>query len=323
MPFLRKIRLSTLEFCRDTLSCIFSRVLLALSPRLANAIYDNLSHRWLVFLLGHGVFAHPARAFEWTVSLANGKPLRIAVDPFDRFSVGCAFEYKAHDVGLKRTQEFFLDRCDARSLYLDIGANIGVSSIYALSAGRTCWLFEPNTELHSFGKSLYAHNGFTNARWEATALSDTAGEARFFVSRSSFLSSFDKEHAAREGEVKEIVVPMRTLDSYLEEIQSLADELVIKIDVEGHEMKVLSGATKVMATYRPPVMIELLSIDSARREALEYFQALNYVCYGIFDEPQMRLQSISTLPSLVAFQDINFVFLPSEHRLRSELEQHL
>ena len=31
---------------------------------------------------------------------------------------------------------------------LDIGANIGVSSIYALSVGRRCWLFEPISELH-------------------------------------------------------------------------------------------------------------------------------------------------------------------------------
>lgn len=306
---------------RDVARFIYNDVVLRLSPALANAIYERLPLKWLRYLLGHGVIGRTDASFDWCLTLSNGKPLKLAVNPDDRFSVGCAFEYKAHDAGLKRTQEFFLDRCGERAVYLDIGANVGVSSIYALSAGKTCWLFEPNTALHTFGQSLFAQNAFTKARWEAVALSDHAGEARFFVSRSSFLSSFDRAHAEREGAAVEIVVPMRTLDSYLPALQESTDEVLVKIDVEGHEMPVLNGAKELLRAYRPVVMIELLHESAARREAWAWFHAINYAGFGIFDEPLLHLQSLASPEALVAFGDINFVFVPVEHRLRGELEQ--
>lgn len=308
---------------RDLARFVYNDGLLRCCPSLANAIYERLPHRQLQYLLGHGVLGRTSGSFPWTITLKNGKPLHIAVNPHDRFSVGCAFDYKAHDTGLKRTQEFFLDRSGDRTLYLDIGANIGVSSLYALSAGRQCWLFEPNTALHEFGKSLFAQNQFTTARWEPVALSDSPGEARFFVSKSSFLSSFDRLNAEREGEALEIVVPMRTLDSYLDELRSTVDELIVKIDVEGHEMQVLAGARQVMKHYRPVVMIELLHEAKTRAVAAEWFASQGYVGFGIVDEPVLRLQALPSVEQLAGFGDINFVFLPADNRLRAELEAHV
>lgn len=322
MSFVHSTRRCLLTRGRDLAQFIYNGMVLRCCPPLANAIYERLPHHWLRYLLGHGVIGRTNATFDWEITLKNGKSLKIAVNPNDRFSVGCAFEYKAHDAGLKRTQEFFLDRCGEHTVYLDIGANVGVSSIYALSAGKLCWLFEPNTELHTFGKSLFAQNAFTQARWEAVALSDHAGEARFFVSRSSFLSSFDRAHAEREGDAVEIVVPMRTLDSYLPELRATTDEVLVKIDVEGHELPVLNGAKELLAAYRPVVMIELLREPTARRAAWDWLQANNYAGYGIFDESVLHLQGLATAEALVAFDDINFVCLPVEHRLRGELEQH-
>jgi FkbM family methyltransferase len=208
-------------------------------------------------------------------------------------------------------------------LYLDIGANIGVSSIYALSAGRKCWLFEPNIALHDFGKSLFAQNQFANARWEPVALSDAPGQARFFVSKSSFLSSFDRQNAESEGEALEIIVPMRTLDSYLAELLAAADELIVKIDVEGHEMQVLTGARQVISHYQPAVMIELFRHPEVRGDAWSWFSTMNYIGFGIFDEPLLRLCQLHSVDDLVSFGEINFVFLPADHRLRAELEAHV
>jgi FkbM family methyltransferase len=311
------------HIARDLCAAIVSRVLLRYCPSFVNYIYDGLPHRWLVYLLGHSFFGRPKSSFPWRITLRNGRQLHVMVDPKDGFSLGYAFDYKVHDIGLKRSQEFFLNRCDDRALYLDIGANIGVSSIYALSAGCQCWLFEPNTTLHEVGKGLYAHNHFTRARWEPVALSDTSGEAKFYVSRSSFLSSFDRQNAEREGDAVEIVVPMRSLDSYLEELQATADELIVKIDVEGHEMQVLAGARHVMSHYRPAVMIELLKQREARCKAWDWFEAMSYICLGIFDEPVLRLCPLQSVDELVSFGEINFIFMPADHRLRAEFEANV
>jgi len=150
---------------------------------------------------------------------------------------------------------------------------------------------------------------------EAVALSDVAGEAAFFVSRSSFLSSFDEKHARTEGDAIRIKVPLRTLDSYLPALVDAAREIVVKIDVEGHEMAVLRGAVKTLKKYRPPVMLELLDDANARTAAFTFLAALGYACHGIVNTPRMSLQSLPSRAEVVAFRDINFLFVHKDSAL--------
>ena len=300
---------------RDALSSLVCKVLLRAKPKWVNACYNHLPHRWRVFLVSHGVFSSPKHPFPWRLRLNNNKFLCFQVNPADSFSVSLAFDYAIHDCGLKRVQEFLIDRSSPESLYIDIGANIGVSSIYALSAGKRCWLFEPNHQLHTFGQDIFSANGFTGARWEPVALSEHAGQANFFLSRSSFLSSFDRHHAAQEGDVVQVVVPIRTLDSYLTELQSLTTELIIKIDVEGHEISVLKGAFQVITRFQPPVMIELLPEATRRRQVWDYFHTLDYSCFAIHDQDKLKLTPLATPAELNAAPWINFLFLPAQHRL--------
>ncbi len=304
------------EIARDLCAGLVSGVFLRCCPALVNVCYDSLPHAWLNFLVGHGFFGRPACAFPWRITLTNGKHLRLDVDPAaDVFSTAYAFDYKRHDVGLRRVQEFLIDRMGPSSLYLDIGANVGVSSIYALSCGRSCWLFEPNTALRPFVDKLFAANGYNTARLEDVALSDVAGEAEFYVSRSSFLSSFDQVHAAFEGEVIRVKVLRRTLDSYLPELTAAAREIVVKIDVEGHEMAVLRGAVETLRRYRPPVMLELRSDIATRTAAFDFMSALGYACHGIVNRPCMTLKPLSSPAEAVAFCDINFLFVSKDTAL--------
>lgn len=299
------------ELLRDLCAGVISRVFLRCCPSLVNRVYNALPHSWLAYLVGHGFFGRPTGSFPWFVTLAGGRRFRLQVDPSDGYSVGYAFDYKLHDIGLRRVQEHLIDRMAPASVYLDIGANIGVSSIYALSCGRTCWLFEPNVMLHPFVKKLFALNGYTAARLESVALSSSAGEAEFYLSRSSYLSSFDPAHAATEGDVTRVKVPLRTLDSYLPELKQCAQEIVVKIDVEGHEMSVLEGAVETLRHYRPPVMLELLRNREARAAAFQFMRSHGYDCWGIVNAPVLQTVPLPSLAELVAFDDINFLFRPS------------
>lgn len=290
-------------------------------PEIVNVVYNHLPESWLAYLLAHQVLGAGSIPFDWMVRLRNQREVSLHVDPRDRLATGFAFEYKAHDAGLKRVQEFFMDRAGERTLYLDIGANMGVSSVYALSLGVRCWLFEPNTELHAFGRKLFAQNGYTTARWESVALSERAGNAAFYLSKSSFLSSFDRVNAAFEGEARELEVPLRTLDSYLPEIEASTTALIIKIDVEGHELPVLKGGRKVIEKWHPPVMLELSSSADARNAAWQYFEELDFECFGILDRDMMALQSMKSVAQLLSFDGINFLFLPRNHELRAELRR--
>ena len=74
----------------------------------------------------------------------------------------------------------------------------------------------------------------------------------------------------------EILVQQKTLDSF-----NFANVDYIKIDVEGHELKVLKGAYKTIQKYSPLIVVE--ENGSAEKwnkgkqnEALDYLQSLNY-----------------------------------------------
>lgn len=296
------------ESFRDAMAWFVGTKLLRYTPQWVNFVYDSLPHETLVFLVHHGFFGKPTSAFDWKVSLTNGHALRLKVNPQDAYSMGYALHYKIHDVGLRRVQEMLSDQLPPRSLYLDIGANIGVSSIYALSQGVECWLFEPNTALRPFVEALFTENGFAKARHEDVALSSAFGEAEFFISESSYLSSFDAEHAAKDGKLRSVRVPLKPLDSYLPEIKLKADHLLIKIDVEGHELKVLEGAIETLKHFSPVVMLELLHNQDARAQAYEFMRGLGYSCEGIVDSPKLKLVALPNLEAVQAFEDINFLF---------------
>lgn len=300
---------------RDAAAWFVASVALRVFPAGVNFIYNRLPLSTLSWLVNHGFLGTPRHSFHWKVRLANGRYLHLNVDPKDEYSVGYAFSFKIHDQGLRRLQEHLISKMPARSVYLDIGSNIGVSSVYALSCGRACWLFEPNRALTPFVRGLFESNRLEGARFEEVALSDAPGSAEFYISKSSFLSSFDSGHAASEGEVQAVQVPLKTLDSYLPELRETAGHVVIKIDVEGHEMAVLRGAEATLEHYRPPVMLELLYDEGTRKAAWEFMKARGYACMGVIEGSMLNLQELPTLNAVLAFGGINFVFLPKDQRL--------
>ena len=60
-----------------------------------------------------------------------------------------------------------------------------------------------------------------------------------------------------------------------------------------------------------------------RRAAHLFYQALGCECLGMDDGSALQLPPLGIVEELIAFSEINFLFLPEGHRLRGELEQHL
>jgi FkbM family methyltransferase len=292
---------------------IISRFLLRFFPALTNNIYNSLSSPLRTFLVNHGIFRSSVQRFAWSLPLRNGKTLRLWVDPTNHFSVDYAFTYAIHDPALKRLEEFLLDHRKDKTVYLDVGANIATSSIYALSCGCDVWMFEPNSEAISFVRSLCDLNGFQPAKIEEVALSNFSGEATLYVSESSYLSSFAKDHAASEGKVRAVDVSTRPLDSYLAELEANYTRAILKIDVEGHEVAVLHGGCRVIEQFRPTVLIEVFSEGANRSEVHDFFAKRGYECYGIDDSiDSLNVARLPDATSMAHHSGLNFAFFPRE-----------
>ena len=177
-------------------------------------------------------------------------------------------------------------------VFIDIGANIGT---FTLVAARRALLgqvhaFEPSA--HHFARLArnVELNHFDNVVLNRKGLYDQPGEAILFLpsqagemnnSGAASLYTCGTEGA---GQVSEAVSLVR-LDDYIRD-RSIERVDIIKIDIEGAEIKALEGARETIMRFRPLVFMEL-DLDNLARagrsadEVLELWNSLNYEVFII------------------------------------------
>ncbi len=130
---------------------------------------------------------------------------------------------------------------------VDVGANIGYYLLlFEQAVGSTGKVVcsEPSVENLPELRANIEGNGFGNVVLHEVALGAEDGEVRL---RSGVNSGVVEGRAGGE-----YTVPLRRLDSLVDERVDL-----LKIDVEGYEGQVLSGATALLEKYRPILFLEL------------------------------------------------------------------
>jgi FkbM family methyltransferase len=147
-----------------------------------------------------------------------------------------------------RTLKTLAEKGYTPAIIYDIGASNGVwSDTIALTVPQAeYYLFEPLAEAVQF----YQHDlqerlsRRPNFHLHIVALSDHSGVGEFFLTHDAWGSSMLDRGAIPE--VKEIVpVPLSTLDEFVDEY-SLPLPNVMKIDVQGAERLILTGASRVL-----------------------------------------------------------------------------
>lgn len=144
--------------------------------------------------------------------------------------------------------------CDPNLISLDIGADLGEFTIAMVASSRSVIAFEPRPAQARDLAAMFDAVG-APVQVEAVALSDKPGRMAMRVVESEpGRSTIDtsNELADVDGdEIRSIDVPVKRLDDL-----HLDDVGLVKIDVEGHELAVLQGATQTLARNRPAVVVE-------------------------------------------------------------------
>ena len=140
--------------------------------------------------------------------------------------------------------------CDKQHDFLDVGANSGLYSLYARNFARRVMAFEPHPHMARRLRRLLGRDVVFEI-----GLSDHSGTAELSVPMQS-----GREVATRSS-LEEGANPgfaLRQVEVVLSRLDDLVTSNVgaMKIDVEGHELRVLDGARATLERDRPTIIIE-------------------------------------------------------------------
>jgi FkbM family methyltransferase len=202
-----------------------------------------------------------------------------------------AYRYTVHTSTGAQLQRL-LEHCNV-DLILDVGANSGHYATELRAHGYTGRIvsFEP---LESVYAELTAAAG-GDLRWRVAprmALGEAEGKIDIHVAGNSFSSSIlemlPKHEQAAPGSaiVGSESVPLRRLDRVASDYMTGAKSVLLKIDTQGYEDRVLKGATgvldKVRAIQAELSLVPLYSGQPLFDEMREKIETMGFVLFAIF-----------------------------------------
>jgi len=175
--------------------------------------------------------------------------------------------------------------------FLDIGANIGTTSISLLNRGFSHgYAFEPEPFNYRLLQANLALNGLLDRCWTArVALSDDEGTALLEIDRGNLgdhrIGTQSAEVITRlpgenKGDTK--AVPTKLLDSYVAVGDVDTDDLaLVWVDVQGHESAVFAGGAKLFE-QQIPLFVEYWPYGLRVGSGLDEFEAAAQRSYRSF-----------------------------------------
>ncbi len=134
--------------------------------------------------------------------------------------------------------------CEPQLTAFDVGANAGYFSLLLASRCRSVLAFEPDARNAGYLQRHLSINSIGNVEVVQAAVSDEVGMASF--SGDSYMGHIHTEGVRR--------VPTVVLDGY-------ATPDLIKMDIEGHELRALAGAKRILAERRTTWFVETHATD--------------------------------------------------------------
>ncbi|MBV8187822.1 MAG: FkbM family methyltransferase [Alphaproteobacteria bacterium] len=187
----------------------------------------------------------------------------------------------------------FLDRTLRRRMtFIDVGANDGLFTLFAAARvgrrGRVL-AFEPSSRERAVLERNLALNRLRNVDVLPVALANEPGEATLQIAPAlhgghNTLGGFAHKGVAA---IATEAVQLETLDAVTARL-GIARVDVIKIDVEGAELKVLAGARETLRKWQPVLLIEandeaLRKQGASTADLLALLRSLDYAVF-VFSE---------------------------------------
>jgi len=214
----------------------------------------HFPHKWRVGSALMGRYLK-GRGYATTIAFDRGQKITVHLDDWIPFQIFLTGLYETEDAQTR----FFRRLVRAGMVVFDVGANVGY---YTLQAAVRVG---PRGRVHAFEAvdGTYARlrrnirlNNFANVLAQRCVVRDRAGQAEIFVADAgntgtSRLSAWPANASGRSEQVRAIA-----LDDYAR-ARGVRQVDVVKIDVEGSELLVLSGMERLLRRGRPRLLVEV------------------------------------------------------------------
>lgn len=187
--------------------------------------------------------------------------------------------------GEKINPEFnvIIDECKKKKVIFDIGAHIGLFTLPIsrnISDYGTVYAFEPATKEFSYLLHHLEINKIKNVKpINAVVGLQSNSEVDFYEynDETGLSSMLDYYGNARKTCKKQISV-----DSFCEENNVIPD--LIKIDVEGAELDVIQGASKIIMKHNPQLFVSIhpLRLGTMGKNKDDFFGLLDKIGYALY-----------------------------------------
>ena len=152
-----------------------------------------------------------------------------------------------------------------QGIFVDVGVNIGQTllKLKSIDQSRDYFGFEVNPSCIAYLKELIKVNRLHNINLMPFGLADKTGVTRlqfYYNNEVDVTASIIQDCRPDDKVVKSEYVISSRMDDL--EVFSQKKIAIIKVDVEGAELEVLSGAKRTISDHRPVLLIEILPASS-------------------------------------------------------------
>ncbi|MDX1976717.1 MAG: FkbM family methyltransferase [Pseudanabaenaceae cyanobacterium bins.68] len=210
----------------------------------------------------------------------------------------------------EREIEFWRNNIEEGMTIIDVGANAGVYTFSAAkrvgATGRVLAI-EPFSRCVSYLNETCRINQFDWVNVCAGAASDRNGKAKLSVGSASELNEVIADDNAISGNFE--TVDCFTLDSLLDKYSVQRVDL-LKIDAEGHELKVLKGSNRLLTEFAPIILYEnIAGSQGSNLPVANYLQSIGYRLFRY----QPYLQNLLPVDITADYSNnLNIIALPQK-----------
>ncbi len=224
-----------------------------------------------------------------------------------------AVSFLGHDAEVKYCYERLIHSSLRPTIFIDIGANFGLDSLYFLMHGIRAISVEPNVKCHEYFKTLSALNG-CSCEIEPIALGEEEGTVDFmFLETDTWLGTTDPTVANQwEGQNRITLQVQQTTLDRLCKGRNLQPQL-IKIDTEGSELRVLKGGLETLKQSRPLLILESWP-GNQRAPLFSFLQDIDYSLIELSLPPNARYELLDN-HLFSASPGVNFIACPAERKV--------